>query len=79
MRKLWSLRHWRNVFVRIFRLLTAKEVRLLDKLLYVVPVLLYWVLPDVMPFVPIDDIAVTMIAAEFYTRYMERKYSRIPK
>ncbi|NBD25863.1 hypothetical protein GT019_18480 [Paenibacillus sp. T1] len=76
MRKLLSLRHWRSVFVRIFRLLAAKEVRLTDKLLYLVPVLLYWVLPDVMPFVPIDDIAVTMIAAELYTRYMERKYGR---
>ncbi|SEM65373.1 hypothetical protein [Paenibacillus sp. OV219] len=75
MRKLLSLRHWRAVFVRIFRLLGAKEVRLIDKLLYVVPVFLYWVLPDVMPFMPIDDIAVTMIAAEWYTRYMERKYS----
>ena len=74
MRKLLSLRHWRFVFVRIYRLLTAKEVRIMDKLLYLVPVLLYWVLPDVLPFLPIDDIAVTMIAAEFYTRYMERKY-----
>jgi uncharacterized membrane protein YkvA (DUF1232 family) len=74
MRKLLSLRHWRFVFARIYRLLTAKEVRIMDKLLYLVPVLLYWVLPDVLPFLPIDDIAVTMIAAEFYTRYMERKY-----
>jgi uncharacterized membrane protein YkvA (DUF1232 family) len=74
MSKLLSLRHWRHVFVRIFRLLTAREVRLLDKLLYAVPVLLYWVLPDFIPFLPIDDIAVTMIAAEWYTRYMERKY-----
>ncbi|MFC4808954.1 hypothetical protein [Paenibacillus sp. GCM10023250] len=79
LRKLWSLRHWRNVFVRIFRLLAAKEVRLMDKLLYLVPVLLYWVLPDVMPFIPIDDIAVTMIAAELYTRYMERKYGKALK
>lgn len=74
MRKLLSLRHWRLVFVRIYHLLAAKEVRLVDKLLYLVPVLLYWVLPDVLPFLPVDDIAVTMIAAEFYTRYMERKY-----
>ncbi|UVI28217.1 hypothetical protein [Paenibacillus spongiae] len=74
MRKLLSLKHWRHVFVRIFRLLAAKEVRLVDKLVYVVPVLLYWVLPDVLPFLPIDDIAVTMLAAEWYTRYMERKY-----
>ncbi|WP_219838023.1 hypothetical protein [Paenibacillus sp. R14(2021)] len=77
MRKLLSLRHWRMVFVRIFRLLAAKEVRLLDKLLYVVPVLLYWVLPDVLPFLPIDDIAVTMLAAEGYTWYMERKYGKL--
>ncbi|SDX39166.1 hypothetical protein [Paenibacillus sp. CF384] len=75
MRKLLSLRHWRTVFVRIYRLLIAREVRLMDKLLYVIPVLLYWVMPDVLPFLPIDDIAVTMIAAEWYTRYMERKYS----
>jgi len=32
------------------------------------------VMPDVMPLLPIDDIAVTMLAAELYTRYMERKY-----
>ena len=75
MRKLLSLRHWRHVFVRIFRLLASKEVRLFDKLLYVVPVFLYWVLPDALPFVPIDDMAVTLIAAEWYTRYMERKYT----
>ncbi|MBP3961463.1 MULTISPECIES: hypothetical protein [Paenibacillus] len=75
MRKLLSLRHWRTVFVRIYRLLIAREVRLTDKLLYIIPVLLYWVMPDVLPFLPIDDIAVTMIAAEWYTRYMERKYS----
>ncbi|MBW7457230.1 hypothetical protein ACFOLF_29910 [Paenibacillus sepulcri] len=74
MMKLLSLRHWRHVFVRIYRLLVSRDVKLIHKLLYVVPVLLYWVLPDVMPFIPIDDIAVTMIAAEGYTRYMERKY-----
>ncbi|MCQ6560809.1 hypothetical protein [Paenibacillus mendelii] len=74
MRKLFSLRHWRHVFVRIFRLLASKDVRLVDKLIYLVPVLLYWVLPDVMPLLPVDDIAVTMLAAEWYTRYMERKY-----
>ncbi|MFC5649231.1 hypothetical protein ACFPYJ_08820 [Paenibacillus solisilvae] len=74
MSKLLSLRHWRFVFVRIYRLLISKEVKTMDKLLYLVPVLLYWVMPDVLPFLPIDDIAVTMIAAEFYTRYMERKY-----
>lgn len=74
MRKLWSLRHWKHVFVRICRLLASPGVRLADKLLYLVPVAVYWVMPDVLPFLPVDDIAVTMLAAEWYTRYMERKY-----
>ncbi|EXX89448.1 hypothetical protein BG53_12870 [Paenibacillus darwinianus] len=74
MRKLVSLRHWKHVFVRIYRLLVSPRVRLADKLLYLVPVAVYWVMPDVMPLLPIDDIAVTMLAAELYTRYMERKY-----
>ncbi|MGG4035015.1 hypothetical protein ABEV74_15090 [Paenibacillus cisolokensis] len=74
MRKLLSLRHWKHVFVRVFRLLTSKDVSAADKLLFAIPVLLYWVLPDAMPLLPFDDIAVTMAAAEFFTRYMERKY-----
>ncbi|MFX3633829.1 MAG: hypothetical protein ACE3L7_26095 [Candidatus Pristimantibacillus sp.] len=73
--KLLSLRHWRNTFVRIYQLLIAKHVSWKDKLLFLVPVLLYWVLPDVMPFMPIDDIAVTMLAAEWFARRMENKYN----
>lgn len=76
MRKLLSLRHWRNTFVRIYQLLLSKDVSWKDKLLFIVPVLLYWVLPDVMPFMPIDDIAVTMLAAEWFARRMENKYNR---
>lgn len=76
MRKLLSLRHWRNTFVRIYQLLLSKDVSWKDKLLFLVPVLLYWVLPDVLPFMPIDDIAVTMLAAEWFARRMENKYNR---
>ncbi|WP_139992408.1 hypothetical protein [Paenibacillus paridis] len=75
MRKLLSLRHWRQTFVRIFQLLRSKDVSLLDKLIFSVPVLLYWVLPDVMPFMPVDDIAVTMLLAEWFARRMETKYN----
>ncbi|WP_235680368.1 hypothetical protein [Paenibacillus albicereus] len=74
MRKLLSLRHWKHVFARIFRLLRSRDVKPVHKLLFLVPVALYWVLPDVMPFMPIDDIAVTMLAAEGFTRWMEGKY-----
>ncbi|WP_141506234.1 hypothetical protein [Paenibacillus luteus] len=75
MRKLLSLRHWQQTFVRIFQLLRSKDVSLLDKLIFSVPVLLYWVLPDVMPFMPVDDIAVTMLLAEWFARRMETKYN----
>ncbi|MGO4349783.1 hypothetical protein AB4Z45_30290 [Paenibacillus sp. MCAF9] len=75
MRKLLSLRHWQRTFVRIFQLLRSKDVSLLDKLVFSVPVFLYWVLPDVMPFMPIDDIAVTMVLAEWFARRMESKYN----
>lgn len=77
MRKLLSLRHWQRTFVRIFQLLRSKRVSLLDKLTFSVPVLLYWVMPDVLPlpFLPIDDIAVTMLLAEWFARRMETKYN----
>ncbi|MUT66891.1 hypothetical protein [Paenibacillus sp. NEAU-GSW1] len=77
MRKLLSLRHWRNTFVRIYRLLVSKEVLLRDKLFFIIPVILYWVLPDVLPYLPVDDIAVTMIAAEWFARIMEKKYNKL--
>ncbi|WP_238358046.1 hypothetical protein [Cohnella zeiphila] len=59
---------------RLWRILRSPRVSVADKLLFVVPVLLYWVLPDLMPFIPIDDIAVTLAAAGWYVGRMERKY-----
>ncbi|MFD1953469.1 hypothetical protein ACFSL6_04590 [Paenibacillus thailandensis] len=76
MRKLLSLRHWKNTFVRVYRLLANRNVAWRDKLLFLVPVLLYWVMPDAIPFLPVDDIAVTMLAAEWFARWMEKKYNR---
>jgi uncharacterized membrane protein YkvA (DUF1232 family) len=77
MRKWLSLRHWRNTFVRIYKLLIARDVAIIDKLLFLVPVILYWVLPDAIPFLPIDDIAVTMLLADWFARRMEKKYNRL--
>ncbi|WP_201004937.1 hypothetical protein [Paenibacillus glycanilyticus] len=77
MRKWLSLRHWKSTFVRIYKLIVSREVSITDKLLFLVPVILYWVLPDALPFVPIDDIAVTMLLAEWFARRMEKKYNRI--
>jgi len=78
-RKLLSLRHWRHVFVRIGRLLVSPHVAMRDKAMFLLPVLLYWVLPDFLPFLPFDDIAVTMAVAEMYVSYMERKYGTHPR
>ncbi|MCM3627138.1 hypothetical protein SAMN05216378_4550 [Paenibacillus catalpae] len=77
MRKWLSLRHWKSTFVRIYKLIISRDVAITDKLLFLVPVILYWVLPDALPFVPVDDIAVTMLLAEWFARRMEKKYNRI--
>ncbi|CAM2961920.1 hypothetical protein PASE110613_09805 [Paenibacillus sediminis] len=76
-RKLWSLRRWSHVFRRLPRLLTSPEVSLGDKLLFVIPVILYWVLPDVLPMIPLDDIGVTMLLMNWFVNRVERKYPSI--
>jgi hypothetical protein len=75
MLKLLSLRHWKNTFVFIYKLIMSKKVAVRDKLLFLIPVVVYWVIPDVMPFMPIDDIAFTMIIAEWFAVRMGRKYN----
>ena len=62
-RRLWSLRRWSHVFQRIFGYLTSSRVSLGDKLLFLVPVVLYWV-AGLYAFAPIDDIGVTIFADE---------------
>ncbi|WP_276356406.1 hypothetical protein [Cohnella caldifontis] len=67
-------RLWSRLPSRVWNIIRSPQVSLRDKLLFVIPVGLYWVLPDVMPFVPIDDAAVTVLAAMWYAGRMERKY-----
>ncbi|REK77508.1 hypothetical protein DX130_11075 [Paenibacillus paeoniae] len=75
MRKLLSLKHWQRTFALIFRLLKSRDVLIRDKLLFLVPVIVYWIVPDVLPLIPIDDIAFTMIVAEWFARRMGTKYN----
>ncbi|WP_256760031.1 hypothetical protein [Cohnella sp. WQ 127256] len=65
---------WRHLPSRVWHILRSEHVTLRDKLLFIVPVALYWVLPDFMPFLPIDDAAFTAIMASWYAGRMERKY-----
>ncbi len=75
MRKLLSLQYWKHTFSLIFRLLKSKEVSFGDKLLFLIPVIVYWIIPDILPFIPIDDIAVTMAVAHWFAGRMSKKYN----
>lgn len=77
-RRLLSYKHWSSVVRRVIRLVGSREIPVKEKLLFGIPVLLYWVLPDAIPFLPIDDIAVTMIAMNWFAARAERKYGRLP-
>ncbi|XID95516.1 hypothetical protein ACF3MZ_13785 [Paenibacillaceae bacterium WGS1546] len=65
----------RRLPARVWRILRSDKVSAADKLLFIAPVALYWILPDFMPFMPIDDLAFTAIAGGWYARAMERKYA----
>lgn len=75
--KLFSLRRWSHVFKRIFTYLISSRISVGDKLLFFIPVLLYWVLPDAIPFMPIDDIGVTMLLMNWFVGRIERKYPEL--
>jgi uncharacterized membrane protein YkvA (DUF1232 family) len=73
--KKWaSLRYWWRLLPRVMRLLASPRIPVWEKLLFVIPALAYWVFPDLMPFVPIDDAVVTLLLAEWFAGRMERKY-----
>ncbi|MNO18879.1 hypothetical protein D3C76_85990 [compost metagenome] len=74
LRKLLSLKQWSHIFRNSWQFVISPQVALADKLLFTIPVLLYWVLPDFMPFLPIDDIGVTMLLTGWFVSRMERKY-----
>ncbi|WP_433943735.1 hypothetical protein [Paenibacillus sp. SN-8-1] len=74
LQKLWSLKRWAHIFRRLPRLITSSQIPLFEKLMFLVPAGLYWVLPDVMPFIPLDDIAVSMLLMNWFVTRAERKY-----
>lgn len=74
LKKMLSLKQWSHIFSNSWKYVVSSEVSLGDKLLFTVPVMLYWVLPDLMPFLPIDDIGVTMLLMGWFVSRMDRKY-----
>jgi hypothetical protein len=54
--------------------LFSRRVSRKDKALLLVPLGLYWVLPDLLPGLPYDDAAVTLMLFYWFVRRMEKKY-----
>lgn len=73
-REAGRLRRWVAIAPRVWKLLRSGKVPWQEKLLFGIPVAVYWVLPDVMPFFPLDDIAVTVLVAGWFASRMEKKY-----
>ncbi len=69
-----KIRRILTVLPRVWRLLSSSRVPLGEKLLFIIPAAVYWVMPDVMPFMPLDDIAVTLLLAGWFATRMEKKY-----
>lgn len=63
-----SLRRIILLFRSAPRLLFSPRVPVKEKGIFVGLVLLYWVMPDVMPFMPIDDILFTMILMPWFSK-----------
>jgi uncharacterized membrane protein YkvA (DUF1232 family) len=68
------MRRWLTIAPRVWKLLSSGKVPLTEKLLFLIPAAVYWVMPDVMPFFPLDDIAVTILLAGWFSARMEKKY-----
>ncbi|MCI3923906.1 hypothetical protein MO973_27130 [Paenibacillus sp. TRM 82003] len=79
MRKWLKLSTWARLITRTFYALRSARVPLLEKLLLLVPAALYWVLPDALPYLPFDDIAVTLFLANWFLHRIENKYPEIKK
>ena len=65
---------WITMAPRIWRLLRSGKVPVGEKLLFVIPAAVYWVMPDVIPFFPLDDIAVTILLAGWVSSRIEKRY-----
>jgi uncharacterized membrane protein YkvA (DUF1232 family) len=74
-----KLTTWVRLVTRTFHALRSPHIPLREKALLLIPAVLYWVLPDVLPFLPVDDIAVTLLLANWFTKRIENKYPPVKK
>ncbi|HZG57749.1 hypothetical protein [Paenibacillus sp.] len=74
MKKWLKLSTWVRLVSRTFTYLRAPDIPLREKALLLVPAALYWVLPDVLPYVPVDDLAVTLLLSNWFLHRIESKF-----
>jgi hypothetical protein len=58
---------------RAVRLLCSPKLPWRERLLVLAPLALYWVLPDVLPFTPLDDVAVTLAVLTFVEQWLTKR------
>ncbi|MGF7045828.1 hypothetical protein J2T13_000288 [Paenibacillus sp. DS2015] len=77
-RRLLSIKQGSTMIRNIGRYVTSSQVSLGDKLLFLIPIFVYWIWPlDLLPGLPIDDIGVTLLLMGWFTTRMSRKYPNI--
>jgi len=77
MKKWLKLSTWVRLVSRTFAYLLDPGLPLGEKALLLVPAVLYWVLPDAIPYLPLDDIAVTLFLSNWFLHRIENKYPQV--
>jgi hypothetical protein len=77
MKKWLSFSGWARIAASTVTYLRSPLIPLWEKLLLLVPVVAYWVLPDVLPYLPFDDLAVTLFLVNWFIGRIERKYPAV--
>lgn len=73
-RKIASVKRTGHSLRRLVPILRSPKVPMKEKLLFTVPALVYWIVPDVLPYMPWDDIAVSLLLLNAFTERAERKF-----
>jgi uncharacterized membrane protein YkvA (DUF1232 family) len=74
-----KLSTWMRLVTRTLVYLRSPAIPLREKALLLIPAVLYWVLPDALPYLPVDDIAVTLLLSNWFMNRIENKYPQAKK
>jgi uncharacterized membrane protein YkvA (DUF1232 family) len=77
MKKWLSFKGWARIAAKTFAYLRSPLIPPWEKALLLVPVAAYWVLPDLLPTLPFDDMAVTLFMVNWFIGRIERRYPAV--